>query len=111
MLSAIVIDYILSQPSHDDVAVAFAFCNYKDPTAHDKSGLIACLAKHLAGRERSLPGQLRDLYKSLSAQNERKHLAERERSLPIPLHDLYKSLSAQNETRRPKWKDLRRLLL
>jgi len=84
MLSAIVIDYILSQPSHDDIAVAFAFCNHKDPTAHDKSGLIACLAKHLAGRERSLPG---------------------------PLHDLYKNLSAQNETRKPKWKDLPRLLL
>src|SRR4051794_4473873 len=84
MLSAMVIDYILSQPSHDDVAVAFAFCNYKDTTAHDKSGLIACLAKHLAGRERLLPR---------------------------PLHDLYKSLSAQNEMRRPKWNDLRRLLL
>lgn len=84
MLSAIVIDYILSQPSHDEVVVAFAFCNYKDPTAHNKSGLIACLAKHLAGRERYLPR---------------------------PLHDLYRSLSAQNETRRPKWNDLRRLIL
>jgi len=84
LLSAIAIDYILSQPNHDEVAVAFAFCNYKDPTAHDKSGLIACLAKHLAGRERSLVK---------------------------PLYDLYKSLSAQNETRRPKWNDLRRLLL
>jgi hypothetical protein len=31
--------------------------------------------------------------------------------LPGPLRDLYKSLSAQNETRKPKWEDLRRLLL
>ena len=68
---SVVIDHLLNNYASEKTKVAYVYCDYKDRAAQTATNLIACLARQMLGRPRTLPHQVEEMYSKLEKEKRR----------------------------------------
>ncbi|KAF9769656.1 hypothetical protein IL306_012906 [Fusarium sp. DS 682] len=113
-LTSIVIDHLQKMTHHEEVGIAYFYCNFQSEQRQSARGLLSSLLKQLCGRLPSLPDSVKSSYKRFRKGTVLPSLEEISRALHQTVHSytrvyiLIDALDEYQEDQQPgnSWKTL-----